>query len=86
MDPEQATKMEKTVKPDFEIMVDREGKLVDLLGIRHRGGNPINGQDLPQSASFLISQEGKLIWHKLAETWRVRPEPDEIFAAARAKM
>jgi peroxiredoxin len=86
MDPEQAVKMEKTVKPDFAIMVDREGRLVDLLGIRHKGGNPINGQDLPQSASFLISREGKLIWHVLARNYRVRPAPDEILAVARAKM
>lgn len=86
MDPEQAIKMEKTVKPDFAIMVDRGGKLVDLLGIRHKKANPINGQDLPQSASFLISREGKLIWQILASNYRVRPDPDEILAAARARM
>jgi peroxiredoxin len=86
MDPEQAIKMEMTVKPGFAIMVDREGKLVDLFGIRHKGGNFFNGQDLPQSASFLISREGKLIWHTLASNYRVRPSPDEILAITRDKM
>jgi len=86
MDPEQAIKMEMTVKPGFAIMVDRVGKLVVLLGIRHKGGNPINGRDLPQTASFLISRDGKLIWHTLASNYRVRPSPDEILAIARDKM
>jgi len=86
MDPEEAIKMEKHVKPDFEIMVDRGGKLVDLLGIRHKNANPINGQDLPQSASFLINQEGKLIWHTLAENYQRRPGPDQILAAAKTRM
>ena len=86
MDPEYAIKMKKIVKPDFEIMVDREGKLVDLLGIRHKGGDPIKKRDFPQSVSFLISRDGKLIWHTLASNYRVRPAPDDILAAARAKM
>ncbi len=86
MNSEQATKMEVSVKPDFAIMVDRDGRLVDLLGIRHKNANPINGQDLPQCASFLFSREGKLVWHKLAKTWRVRPGPDEILAAAKARL
>ena len=86
MDSEYAIKMQKAVKPEFEIMVDREGKLVDLLGIRDKGGDPIKKQDFPQSVSFLISREGKLIWHTLAKNYRVRPGPDEILATASAKM
>ncbi len=86
MDSEQAVKIEKDVKPDFEIMVDRGGKLTDLLGIRHKNANPIKGQDLPQSGSFLFTRKGKLVWHTLAENYQRRPGPDEILAAAKAKM
>jgi peroxiredoxin len=86
MDTEEALKIVRRVKPDFEIMVDRGGKLVDLLGIRHKNANPIKGQDLPRSASFLFTRDGRLIWHTLAQNYRVRPGPNEILAAARAKM
>ena len=86
MGMEQAKKMEKTVKPDYEILVDRKGELVDLLGIRHRGAIPISGKDLPQPSSCLISREGELIWHTLAKNCRVRPRPDEILIAAMARM
>ncbi len=71
MDPEEAIKIEKRVKPDFQILVDRGGKLVDLLDIRHKNANPIKGQDLPRSASFLFTRDGKLIWHTLAQNYRV---------------
>lgn len=78
--------MEQHVKPDFDILVDRGGKLVDLLGIRHKNANPVKGQDLPRSASFLIARDGKLIWHTLAQNYRVRPGPDDILAAAKARL
>ncbi len=86
MDSEETIKIEKRVNPDFEIMVDRGGKLVDLLGIRHKNANPIKGQDFPRSASFLFTRGGKLIWHTLTENYRLRPGPDEILAAARVRM
>jgi peroxiredoxin len=86
MDPAEAIKMEKHVKPDFEITVDRGGKLVDLLSIRHKNANPVSGQDLPQSASFLFTRDGKLVWHTLAKNYQRRPEPDHILAAAKARL
>ncbi len=61
--------MKKTVNPEFEITVDEGGKLVDLLGIRHKNGNPIQGKDLPQAASFLFDSSGKMIWLEVAERW-----------------
>ncbi len=86
MDMEEAVKIKKDVKPDFEILFDRGGKLVDLLGIRHKNANPIKGQDLPQSGSFLFNREGKLVWHTLSDNYQHRPGPDEILAAAKASM
>jgi len=86
MDKAEAIKMKNHVKPDFEILVDRGGKLVDLLGIRHKNANPVKGQDLPRSSSFLFTRDGKLIWHILAENYQRRPAPSEILAAAKARM
>lgn len=78
--------MKKAVKAEFEITVDEGGKLVDLLGIRHKGANPIQGTDLPQVASFLFDSGGKVIWLKVGENYRVRPNPAESLDAAKAHL
>ena len=83
MDQAEAVQMKAKVKADFEIVFDENGKLVDLLGIRHKNGNPVQGQDLPQAASFLFDNKGKLIWYSLSENYRVRPSPGEILDAAK---
>lgn len=59
---------------------DPEGRLLDLLGMRHEGAGP-TGLDIAQSASFLLDADAKLLWHELAPNYRVRPEPEEILAA-----
>ncbi len=76
--------MKRTVNPEFEITVDEGGKLVDLLGIRHIGANPMKGTDLPQVASFLFDSAGKVIWSKVGENYRVRPHPTESLDAAKS--
>jgi len=75
--------MKDTVHPDFEIMVDEGGKFVDLLGIRHKGANPMDESDLPKISSFLFDSTGKVIWLKVSENWRIRPEPKEILFAVK---
>ena len=75
--------MKKAVKADFEITADEEGKLMDHLGIRDKGGNPIKGSDVPQAASFLFDSSGKVIWSRVAENYRVRPYPEEILDAGK---
>lgn len=59
---------------------DPEGRLLDLLGLRHEGAGP-GGGDIAQSASFLFQPDGTLLWHRVAENYRVRPEPETILAA-----
>lgn len=61
-------------------LADTEGTLLDRLGVRHFGAGP-EGQDIAQSASFLFAADGTLLWHELAENYRVRPHPEEILAA-----
>jgi peroxiredoxin len=75
--------MKNAVKADFEIAADENGELMDYLGIRHKGGNPVKGSDVPQIASFLFDKKGKVIWSKVAENYRVRPYPEEILSAAK---
>ncbi len=65
----------------FDFYSDPEGQLIELLDIRHAGGRPMDGADLPQSSSFIIDRNGKVLWSHLAPNYRVRPKPDTILAA-----
>lgn len=66
---------------EFDFYSDPEGQLIELLDIRHPGGNPMDGTDLPQSSSFIIDANGTVLWSHLAPNYRVRPRPDAILAA-----
>lgn len=59
---------------------DPEGRLLDLLDLRHEGAGP-GGRDIAQSASFLFEPDGTLLWHHVTPNYRVRPEPETILAA-----
>jgi peroxiredoxin len=67
--------------PDaITFLSDPEGRLLDLLGMRHEGAGP-GGRDIAQSASFLFDPDGTLLWQHVTPNYRVRPEPETILAA-----
>jgi peroxiredoxin len=88
--PEDTAKMRRSVgdadtgeaeeQDAITFLSDPEGRLLDLLGVRHEGAGP-GGRDLAQSASFLIEPDGTLLWHTVAANYRVRPKPETILAA-----
>ena len=78
--PESNKRMREKTGSQFEILSDEAGKLIDHFGMRHVKGK--RGQsDLAQSASFLLDQNGKVLWQRIAENYRVRPKPEEILQA-----
>jgi peroxiredoxin len=79
--PDKLQVMRQAAEASFDFVSDPDGRLLDLLEIRHRGGNPETGGDIAQSASFLVDAEGRLLWEKVAENYRVRPSVDELLAA-----
>lgn len=72
--------MRSSAGAEFDFLSDPEGVLLDLFGIRHQGGGP-GGVDIAQSASFLLDPEGRLVWQRVAENYRVRPRPADILEA-----
>lgn len=78
--PEDLTKMRTSAGADFDFLSDKDGMLMDALGVRHENGGR-GGTDIAQSASFLFSPNGELLWSKIAENFRVRPKPEEVLAA-----
>lgn len=75
--PEELQIMRSSSTAEFTFLSDPDGQLMDLLDVRHAGGR-MDGVDIPQSASFLITPEGEVVWYKLAQNYRLRPLPEEI--------
>lgn len=78
--PDRVKFMRKVTGAQFEILSDESGKLIDRFGVRHVKGMA-GKSDLAQSSSFLLDQEGRVLWQRIAENYRVRPKPDEILKA-----
>ena len=77
--PEELTIMRKASEASFPFLSDADGRLMDLLDVRHEEGMP--GKDIAQSASFLLTPDGKILWVHLAQNYRQRPLPRDILAA-----
>lgn len=92
--PEQLRVMRSSAGASFDFLSDPQGELMDLFDVRHIGGAPPGitaedaageaqkVEDIPQSASFLVSPGGEVLWHQIATNYRLRPEPSEILEAA----
>jgi peroxiredoxin len=78
--PETSEALRRRLECDFTFLSDREGKVLDLLGIRHRGGNP-GGGDVAYPAQILVDKDGIVRWTYSSDYYRVRAQPDDIFAA-----
>lgn len=68
---------------EFDFLSDPTGQVIDLFDLRHTQGRA-DGLDIAQSASFLLSPEGRILWFKVAENYRMRPDPSVVLAAADA--
>ncbi|MEC5127481.1 redoxin domain-containing protein [Verrucomicrobiales bacterium BCK34] len=81
VDEGEALKLAKTkASADFPILSDNEGKLIDVFGLRHKGGNAIDGSDISRPAIIVLNREGKLIYSEYTDNYRVRPSPKKLAA------
>jgi peroxiredoxin len=72
--------MRRSAGADFTFLSDPEGRLLDLLDVRHAGGRA-DGADIAQSATFLLAPDGEVLWSRLAVNYRQRPKPGEVLEA-----
>jgi peroxiredoxin len=77
--PEASAALKKRLEVDFTFLSDPDGKVLDLLGIRHRGAH--GGKDIAYPTQVLVDREGVVRWTYESESYRVRASPEEIFAA-----
>ena len=76
--------MRDSVGAEFDFLSDADGRLIDLLGARHVGGNPMDGGDLPQSSSYLVRSDGTILWSHKTFNYRLRPRPEHILKVSEA--
>lgn len=76
-DVEGITKMRNAAEATFDFLSDPEGQALDALDMRHITGG-IDGGDIAQSATFLLSPDAKVLWQHVSENYRVRPDPEDI--------
>ncbi len=80
--PEDAQKAKKLSGAEFEVRVDESGQIMDQFGLRDIAGNPFTGEDVARAATLLVSRQGKLLWAKYAENYRVRMKVDHLLLLA----
>jgi peroxiredoxin len=78
--PEASEALRQRLECDFTFLSDSEGKVLDLLNIRHRKGR-MDGGDIAYPAQILVDKDGIVRWTFTSDSYRVRAEPDDIFAA-----
>ena len=83
---EEAQKAKGLSSADFNILPDERGEIMDQFGLRHVGGNPFTGEDIARPAAALVSREGKLLWAKYSQNYRVRMTPGELLQLAKSAL
>ncbi len=73
--------MKKITHAEYSIYSDPKGKLMDLIGVRHKHGR-VDGADIARATSVLFDAQGEILWMHVAENYRVRPKPEEVLRAA----
>lgn len=66
----------------FPVLSDKELKVIDAYGLRHKGAS-IKGTDIARPAVFIVDEAGKIKWRFLTDNWRVRVSPEDILRELR---
>jgi peroxiredoxin len=82
--PEASEALRQRLHCDFTFLSDPEGKILDGLNIRHRGGRTFDGGDVAFPAQVLVDKEGVVRWTYQSDYYRVRASPEQVFAAIAA--
>jgi peroxiredoxin len=79
--PEASEALRQRLQCDFTFLSDPDGKVLDLLNIRHRGGREQDGGDIAFPAQVLVDKDGIVRWTYQSDYYRVRARPEQVFAA-----
>lgn len=80
--PDVSERLRQRLGVPFTFLSDRDGQLLDALGIRHVDGH--GDDDIAYPAQILVDRDGIVRWTFRADSYRQRAHPDEILAAIAA--
>ena len=78
VDPSTTTR-EKLGKAGLELdlLADPELEVIKAFGVLHEAGG-MEGADIARPATFLIDEQGRIIWRELTDNWRIRLRPQRL--------
>ena len=77
----------KKIGMDYDFLVDADNQAAKALGILHENGLPAGFQvlgyetDVPKPTTFVLDENGKVIFADLTTNYRLRTRPEDIIAA-----
>ena len=86
---EKSRKHAQRIGMDYDFLVDVNNEAAKILGILQTDGLPKGFEvlgfdtDVPKPTTFVLNEAGKVVYADLTENYRVRPRPEDIFAALR---
>jgi peroxiredoxin len=82
--PEASEALRKRLDTPITFVSDRDGQLMDLLNVRHRGAMPSfareRGTDVPFPTAFLLDEGRVIRWVYRPDTYRVRAPATQVLA------
>jgi peroxiredoxin len=78
--PAASRRLKQRLKSRFTFLADREGVLLDGLGIRHRAGRN-DGADIAYPTAVLVDAGGVVRWIFQSHSYRERARAEQIFGA-----
>lgn len=86
---EKSRRHAKKIGMDYDFLVDVNNEAAKTLGILHADGVPKGFEvlgfepDVPKPTTFVLNEAGKVVYADLTTNYRLRPKPEDIFAALR---
>jgi peroxiredoxin len=81
--PEASERLRKHLRLGFTFLSDPEGKVLDLLNIRHRSAGP-RGDDIAYPTQILVDADGVVRWTYESAYERLRARPEQVLEAIAA--
>ncbi|MFT4545308.1 MAG: peroxiredoxin [Bacteroidia bacterium] len=81
----------KRVGMDYDFLVDVDNRAAKALGILHEDGLPAGFQalgyetDVPKPTTFVLDEDGKVIFADLTTNYRLRTRPEDVLAALKGE-
>jgi peroxiredoxin len=65
------------------LVSDPDLTAIDAFGVRHDVGAGDDVQSIARPAVFVIDPEGRIVWRRLTDDWRVRVRPEQVLEVLR---